>query len=442
MANAVLQGRALMESPTPRPGLYYGWCIVATTFCMALVTMGARSGLGVFVMPMSAEFGWNRSTISLAAAIGALVSGLSQPFLGRLYDRLGGRKLILSSLLVSGVCTMLLALTHNVVFLIMVFGVVLAIAIGGSSLTTTSALLAKWFHRQRATAVALNASGASVGGLLLVPFTVYLIHLAGWRTAWVVLGLLILVLALPLAWILLKDDPAELGLRPDGDPQPLEGGQAGLAHSSPLEVAFWQDAFRSKPIWQLCGGYFVCGFTIALISIHFVPFAIERGFSSATAATAYGLMSGLNVVGVLVVGALADRRGHKNLLALVYALRGCAYAALLLAPGAWSLWSFAVIMGFSWWATLPLTSALTAEIYGLKHLGVLNGIAFTGHQIGGALSIQLGGVLRDLTGSYEVPFAVAGLLLFVASLASFAVQERQYSARYQTVSASPLPSAE
>jgi MFS family permease len=155
---------------------------------MALVTMGARSGFGVFIIPMSEEFGWNRSTISLAAALGSLVSGISQPFLGRLYDRLGGRKLILVSLLVSGGCTMLLAWTNHLIFLILIFGVVMSIALSGSSLTTTSALLSKWFHRQRATAIALNAAGASVGGLLLVPFTVYLISLAGWRTAWVVLG--------------------------------------------------------------------------------------------------------------------------------------------------------------------------------------------------------------------------------------------------------------
>src|SRR5262245_1446879 len=124
-----------MGRTTPQRGVYYGWCIVATTFCMALVSMGARSGFGVFVLPMSDEFGWNRGTISLAASIGALVSGLSQPFLGRLYDHLGGRRLILASLMVSGVCTMLLALTTHILFLILLFGVGLSIAMGGSSLT-------------------------------------------------------------------------------------------------------------------------------------------------------------------------------------------------------------------------------------------------------------------------------------------------------------------
>ena len=88
-------------------------------------------------------------------------------------------------------------------------------------------------------------------------------------------------------------------------------------------------------------------------------------------------------------------------------------------------------MGFSYWATAPLTSALTADFYGLKYLGMLNGVAFTGHQMGSALGIQLGGLLRDRTGSYAVPFAMAGLLLFAASLVSFRIQEKRYSARYQ-----------
>jgi MFS family permease len=240
-------------------------------------------------------------------AIGALVSGLSQPFVGRLYDRLGGRQLILVSLVVSGVCTMFLALTTHMLVLIVLFGGVLSIAMGGSSLTTTAALLAKWYERHRATAVSLNAAGASVGGLLLVPLTVSLIHLVGWRLPWVVLGLLLLLLVVPLASGLLKDDPAELGLRPDGAPPLLGTHQVAPRRPGPLEVASWHDAFWSTPLWPLCGGYFVCGFTIALVSTPVVPFAIERGASATTTATAFGVMSGRNVVGGRPCSGLSTR---------------------------------------------------------------------------------------------------------------------------------------
>ena len=110
-----------MPTPSARPALFYGWVIVATTFLIALVTVGGRSAFGVFVVPMSEEFGWSRSTISLAAALGFLVNGLSQPFVGRLFDTLGGRKVLLASLATFGVTTVLLAMTFHILFLILVF---------------------------------------------------------------------------------------------------------------------------------------------------------------------------------------------------------------------------------------------------------------------------------------------------------------------------------
>ena len=152
-----------------------------------------------------------------------------------------------------------------------------------------------------------------------------------------------------------------------------------------------------------------------------------------TAATALGVMNGLNVVGVIAVGALADRCGGKDLLALVYAARAGAYAMFLLAPGAWGVWGFAAIAGFSYWATAPLTTSLTADMYGLKSLGTLSGLSFLAHQVGGAISIQFAGAMRDLTGSYAIPFAIAGLLLLPAALSAFSIRERTYSARYQAL---------
>ena len=190
----------------------------------------------------------------------------------------------------------------------------------------------------------------------------------------------------------------------------------------------------------MSGAYFVCGMTTAIISAHYVPFAIDRGISAGMAATAFGLMSGLNVLGVIAVGSVSDKLGRKNLLAGVYAVRGLAYLMLLLAPGVFGIWGFAVIAGFSWIASAPLTSSLTADIYGLKTMGTLNGMTTFAHQMGGALSIYLGGALYDVFGSCDVPFAIAGSLLVVASLVSFGIKEKRFSARYQQATG-PLPAA-
>ena len=417
----------------PKPQLYYGWYIVAVTMFIAFVTVGARSSFGIFVIPMSEHFGWSRGAISLAASIGFLMNGLTQPFLGTVFDRVGGRKVILVSLTVVGLSTIALSLTFHILFLIFMFGFVMSTAVGGGSLTNTGALLTKWFRRKRATVIGLNAAGASLGGLILVPFATYFLQATNWRLTWVVLGLSVLMLALPLAFWLLREDPNELGLEPDGDPEPRGDRvrEAAERQRGPLEADRWAESFRSLPIWQMSASYLVCGFTTAILSVHFVPYAIGRGISPATAATAFGLMMGLNVAGAIGAGALADRFGRKNLLALVYFLRGVAYLCLLLVSSNLGLWAFVAVAGFSWIATAPLTTSLTADVYGLKALGTISGVSFLFHQVGGASAILFAGLLYDVTGSYTIPFAIAGSLLFPAALCAFTIKERQYSIRYQ-----------
>ena len=181
-----------MNRATVGSGIYYGWLIVAASFFISFLTVGGRNGFGVFVIPMSEDFGWDRGTISLAASIGFLLNGLSQPFIGRLYDRVGGRRLILISLVVIGVSNLLLAATNHIIFLIIVFGVIMAIAMSGGSLNTAVSIISKWFEKKRAMAVAIIAAGAPAGGLILVPLSSYLIQLAGWRTTWAVLGVMVL----------------------------------------------------------------------------------------------------------------------------------------------------------------------------------------------------------------------------------------------------------
>ena len=423
--------------------MYYGWYVLATTMFVAFVTTGARSSFGIFVIPMEEEFGWSRTTISLAAATGFLVNGITQPFAGQLFDRFDGRKVILSGLVITGLATAALSLTFNFFFLMFVFGFVLSAAISGASGTNILALLSKWFRRRRATAMGLNVAGSSLGGLLLVPFGMYLLQATDWRLTWIALGLIVLVLSVPLAFVFIRNDPAQKGLLPDGDPIPPENlqDQQALAADTmdqqrgAFEVDRWHRSFRSPPMWQMSFAFSVCGFTTGMISAHLVPYAIDEGISPSMAATIFGFMMGLNIVGAIGAGILADRFGRKNVLASVYFLRGIGYILLLLIPGSTGFWAFASLAGFSWIASVPLTASLTADVYGLRALATISGVSYLCHQVAGFVSILLAGYLFDATGSYQMPFAIAGALLFPAAISAFTIKERKYSLRYQTAAA-------
>ena len=413
--------------------IFFGWYIVATCFFIAFLTVGVRNAFGIFVIPMSEEFGWTRTTISLAAASGFLINGITQPFLGHLFDRIGGRRVIVVGLVLIGICTLLLSLTFHILFMLVVFSFLLSTALSGPSLTNTMALISKWFKRRRATAISINTVGTSFGGLILVPFAMYFLQAAGWRMTWLILGLLILFLAVPLSLLFIRENPEALGLLPDGDKEYQEQGEREKKEDylGEFEVDHWIKSFRSSPMWQLSAAYVVCGVTTGMISTHFVPFAIERGISPGQAALIFGLMMGLNSLGGIGAGVLSDKFGRKNVLAAVYLLRGIGYVMLVCIPSSLGMWAFAVAAGFSWVASVPLTSALTADVYGLRVLATISGVTFMCHQVGSFIMVLLAGFLFDLTGSYTLPFAIAGSLLFPAALAAFSINEKKYSIRYR-----------
>ncbi len=427
-----------------RTGLFYGWFVVATCMFIAFLTMGTRNTFGAFVVPMEAEFEWNRTIVSWAAALGALLNGVTQPFMGYLFDRVGVRIVVIAGIAVVGVSTLLMTFTGSVWYLIAMFGVVAAVGQSGTSLTNTGAMLSKWFRRRRGLVIGMNASGMSLGSLILVPFAAYLISLVDWRLTWIVLGVMILALGIPLAYVFLHDDPSRKGLTPDGDPEPPApaGGGAPTAPAQPLFAQNWRQAFKSLPIWQMSGSYFVCGATTFMLAVHFVPMAEEQGINPQAAALIFGLMAGLNAIGATGAGWISDRiGGRKNWLAAVYFCRGCAYVILVASllvpaiPVLAGLLIFAVVAGLSWIATAPLTTSLTAEVYGLKSLATISGVAFLFHQLGGFTSVLLAGYLREITGDYIVAFSIAAVLLFPAALSAFTIRERRYSVRYQAAPA-------
>lgn len=415
-------------------GPFYGWYIVAALFFSTLVSIGVRSGFGVFVETWQQEFGTGVATISFAAAVGWLMNGLSQPLMGRLTDRYGGRYVLIVNMIVMGLGTAAMALSDSVVLLTVFYGIVVSFAAGGVSFTPAGAVVARWFTRQRGTAMAILTAGGSAGGFIVVPLLAYLLILTSWQTAWLIAGGIVLLVGTPLLVYVVRSDPADLGIAPGGDADTRGGGRVA-APRGPLAADTWRDAFRSWPMWQLSIGYSVCGVTTASIAVHYVRWAVNEGISPATAALAFGVLSAINGVGVVVIGIVSDRMPRKNLLALVYFVRALAFLALVVLPGPTALWVFAVVGGMSWLATVPLTTSLTADVYGLKHLGTLAGLTNLAHQIGGSLAAYAFGVVFDRFGSYDAAFLVGALLLGLASAMSLSVRERRYSIRFSPVAA-------
>jgi MFS family permease len=407
----------------------YRWLLLVAVCMIGFMTVGTRATLGNFFKTIIADLSWDRGTISFVVAVNLWISGLLQPFTGHVMDRFGARWLFVISVAVYGLGVALIGFTTNFAYLLVIYGIIVGAASAGSSMSLTNALLAQWFRDWRALAMSINNASAAIGQLALVYISYLLLEASGWRPSHVYLGMAVLAVTIPMAFMVPRRGP-----QPSGPPGVAARQQTG---QGPLETTSWSKALCSAPLWQLNGGYFVCGMTVSLFSVHLIPFATDRGLSPETAAKAFGLMAALSVLGSLLSGVLSDRIGRKDVLALAYLMRGGAFTLLLLWHHELALYVFAVIGGLSWLATPPSVIALTGEIYGLRALGTLGGISLLAHQIGGGASVWLAGVMHDLTGSYDLSFTIAAVALVGASLISFSIAERRYSVRY----IAPAPSA-
>jgi len=421
---------------SPKKGIFYGWYVIAALFFATFVAIGARQGFGVFVETWEQDWGVTTATISIAAATGWLVNGISQPFVGRLTDVYGGRRVVVWSLLVMSIATMGIATVTNIYGLIALYGFVISFASGGISPATTGVIIARWFEKKRGVAMAVLISGGSVGGMIVVPFLSYVLIEFGWQTAWLMIGGLALAFGVPLLLIVVRSNPADMGLEIDGEVgADSPDAEVTVRPVGPKFAEKWKDALGSRPIWQLSFAYFVCGITTASIAVHFVRWAVSEDISTGTAALAFGVLSGINACGVLAIGLLSDRWQRKNLLGAVYLVRAIAFISLFVLPGPIAIWAFAVIGGMSWLATVPLTASLTADVYGVRNLGTLFGFANMAHQLGGAAAVMLFGWAFTAWGSYDIPFAIGAATLLGAGLVSFSIREKSHSVRYVQVPA-------
>ena len=414
-----------MATPTGRGKLFYGWPIVLLGFGAMAFAGGIWSGFGVFFKPLLEEFGGSRAGLSLVITVGMVFWAAGQFMAGILVNRLGPRKLIVFGVGLMGLGCLLTSFATSTVTLFATYSLFVAIGTGLSTMNVNSVLVSRWFVRKRGTALGASTAGYNAGQLLLIPFTALLIGAYGWRWAFIVWAGMFWVLLGPVLLRYLKDSPEEMDLAPDGDP-PEEAAPA-----EPLETRVdWiprghvRDAMRTRSFWLLFASYVGCGFTDFVVYVHFPIFATGIGVSEQTAANAFGLIGGLSIIGVIGMGAWADRVGFKIPLVLIYAVRCVGILLLAMTGSAAMLFVAVVIYGLLHQATTPLTPGMTAHLYGRASLGTLYSYLLLGHSLGALTGPFIAGATFDVTGSYLPVFILTAVILAGASACCAGVRSK------------------
>ncbi len=417
----------MAASPSePKKRVFYGWYVLAAITFVLCMSFGTSTSIGVYFKPIVEEFGWLRGDLSLGISIGYFLFALSSPIIGRIIDRIGVRPVFIVGIVMMTVGFALMSMVSRLWHVYIYFGVL--VSLGGASTTfvTVSATVIHWFEKRRGMALSIGNAGGALGLFLVVYLAAFLISRIGWRLAFVYSAVILAATTLPVILFVIRNDPKEMGLRPDGRTADGRAADAPGAPSRNLAHLDWRQAMKTRPFFLISTGYFACGFSVTLFTIHTIPYATDLGFDFQTAAWAVSFSGFFNVIGTLLAGVISDRTGRKNILGITYFVRGMSFVIFLLWQNLFTLYLFAAVIGFSYFATVPLTAGLTGDIYGSKNMGIIYGTMTGVHQIGSAVGVYLGGLMFDWTGSYRGAYMMAVVLLMGASLVSFMVRESRY----------------
>ncbi|WSR20639.1 MFS transporter [Streptomyces sp. NBC_01207] len=420
------------RSPRRPARVHRAWFVAAVTFVTIIGAAGFASLPGLLIEPLHAEFDWSRGTIGLAVSVNLALYGLTAPFAAALMDRFGIRRVVALALLVivsGSLATVWMTAPWQ---LVLFWGVLVGLGSGSMALAFAATVTNRWFTARRGLVTGiLTAAGAS-GQLVFLPLLAWLVEHHGWRPATVTVSLAALAVV-PFAWLLMRDHPADVGLAPYGGTYAQKPAPVPGAARRALRVLF--DAARTGPFWLLAGTFAICGAsTNGLVKTHFVPAAHDHGMPVTAAAGLLAVVGVFDVIGTVASGWFTDRFDSRRLLAVYYALRGISllFLPMLLAPSVQPpLLFFIVFYGLDWVATVPPTIALCREHYG-DDGAIVFGWVLASHQIGAAAVAFLGGLTRDLTGSYDTVWYASGALCAMAALMAMTLRRKPPTAR-------PLP---
>ncbi len=410
-----------MEKGNARPrdmekrGFFYGFVVVIAAFSFQVVAWGAHNSFGLFFNPLMSEFHWSRALLSGAASLSFLVHGVASVLMGRLSDRFGPRLIMSINGALLGLGYLLMSRVESPWELYLFYSLIIGVGISGSDVVLLSTV-ARWFVKARGMMSGVTKMGAGVGMLAMPLMINRLIESYNWRTAFLVMGFIILLSFTLLSRILVRD-PAKMGLFPDGVRGRTTPGPGGVRDDMTL-----REAVGARQFWTISTAYFLVLFCIYTLLMHIVPHAIDLGISAASAAGVLAAMGGVSIAGRLVMGGASDRIGNKAALIICFLLFFLCLVWLLYARELWMLYVFAVIYGFAHGGFFSLSSPTVAGLFGAGSHGVIFGILIFISTIGGAIGPVVAGHVFDSTGSYSLVFQILTGLCLLGLIAVVSLQ--------------------
>lgn len=388
------------------------YMLMGSAVILAL-SLGVRHAFGLYLVPMSYEFGWGQNVFSLAIAMQNLIWGAVQPITGAFADKYGSKIVVAIGGLLYCLGLILMAMSSTGLLLNLSAGLILGLALSATSFPVLLSAVGRAAHpSKRSMAMGIASAAGSFGQFIMLPATLLLLQNLGWKGALIVSAILV-VLLVPLAWTLKA---------------PMYVDPNTLTMSNKVQLSFKQIlniAKKHKPFWFLSLGFFVCGFQVVFIGIHLPGYLIDHGYNATTGTIFLALVGLFNVVGTYTAGWLGGKYSKPHLLMGLYGLRGIAIITFLYFPlSTWSIYAFGIVMGLLWLSTVPLTNGIVASMFGVKYLTMLSGIVFFTHQVGSFLGGWLGGINHDISGNYNAVWTISIALSLVGVLVHFFVNEK------------------
>ncbi|MCE7508706.1 MFS transporter [Alloalcanivorax xenomutans] len=384
-----------MPTPTPTPPsrLFSGWYVVGGAFAVTFLGFGSAYTFSAFVDALQTDFEASRGSVSLVFSLAGFLYFALGIISGPLADRWGSRTMAIIGMLFTGVGLMLAGLARNLIEVYLAYGLGVGLGVGFSYVPAVGAVQ-RWFSRRRGFASGLAVSGIGVGTLFMPPIAALLIESLGWRQSYLLIGAVTLVLGLVLS-LLIRNDPRDHGLYPDGDPAPPPG-----TVSDGMQVG---EAIRSKRFILLYAAGLVASFGLFVPFVHLVPYARDHGIDSASAALLLGAVGVGSTAGRFLLGSLADKWGRQVTLMAMFMGMALSLLIWLFSRDFWGLSLFGFVFGVFYGGFVALIPALAMDYFGGRHISSIIGVLYTSVALGTLIGPTAAGYIFDLSHSYTVP---------------------------------------